>query len=163
MPDSHQNALHDVKAEEHHGKDEALVQDGIEERLILEPRSKVKMLTDEQDLCENERVNNREGVLRIIQMALCQDKALVNREQPKDNPKVEKDYDEPFEFIGGSLLQVALTRDWKAFFRHVRTPLLLLLRRVYFHKPSPGISAAAMVITPDPCLEVRARGRGCFA
>ena len=55
----------------------------------------------------------------------------MDREQPKDNPKVEKDYDEPLELIVGSLLQAALLRDWKAFFRHVRTPLLLL-RRVDF-------------------------------
>ena len=36
--------------------------DRMDERLILKPRSKMKMLADQQDLCKDERIDNRKGV-----------------------------------------------------------------------------------------------------
>src|ERR1700730_275383 len=78
VPHSDQDTLYYVKANEHHREDETFVQDRIYERLMVKPRSKVKMLADKQDLCENERVDNCEGVFRIIQMPLRQNEALVD-------------------------------------------------------------------------------------
>jgi hypothetical protein len=70
MPHSHQDAFCDVKAEEHYSEDEAFVQNGIDERLIAKSRPQVKILTDKQNLGENERVDHRKGVFLIIQMVL---------------------------------------------------------------------------------------------
>src|SRR5215472_104595 len=73
MPHSHHHALYDVKRNEHHGEDEAFMQDRIDERLMAKPRSKMKMFSGEQHLCENERVNERKCVLLVIQMTLLED------------------------------------------------------------------------------------------
>jgi hypothetical protein len=59
-----------MKTDAYHSKDEGLVQDRIDERLILESRSKLKMLADKQNLRKDERVDNCEDMLLIIQMML---------------------------------------------------------------------------------------------
>jgi|SRR6516164_1925158 hypothetical protein len=46
----------------------------------------------------------------------------MERKQRKDDPKVEEDYDEAFDFFEDSLLQIARLRNQKAFIRHVRIP-----------------------------------------
>jgi hypothetical protein len=56
-----------VETNEHHGKDETFMKDGIDERLVVEARSNPKMLTNEEDLGKR--------VLRVIQMMLRQDDA----------------------------------------------------------------------------------------
>ena len=70
VPHSYQNALGNVKTNEQHRKNEALVQDRIDEWPIFESRSKVKMLTDEQDFSKDQRIDNRKRVLRVVQMVL---------------------------------------------------------------------------------------------
>jgi hypothetical protein len=49
----------------------------------------------------------------------------MERKQRKDDPKVEEDYDEAFDFFEDSLLQIARLRNQKAFIRHVSIPRLL--------------------------------------
>jgi hypothetical protein len=101
MPKPHRNALDDVETNEHHGKNQAFVQDGIDERPMLKPRSQMKMLTDEQDLCKNEGVDNRKGVFLSVQVMLRENQALVDRQQPEDHPKIKEDDKEAPELDGG--------------------------------------------------------------
>jgi hypothetical protein len=112
MPHSHHDALYDVKRDEHHREEEAFMKDRVDERFVTKPRSQTKMFGSEQNLCEDERVNERKRVLLVIQMMLREDEALVEREQSKHNPEVNENRDESLEFFGGSLFQVDLTRNW---------------------------------------------------
>ena len=70
MQHSHHDALYDVKGDEHDGEDEAFMKDRVDERSIPKPRAKAKVFGSEQDFGENERVDERKGVLLIIQMVL---------------------------------------------------------------------------------------------
>ena len=75
VPNTYEHALYYVETNEHHGKDETFMKDGIDERLIVEARSNPKMLTNEEDLGEDEGVHYGKRVLRVIQMMLRQDDA----------------------------------------------------------------------------------------
>jgi len=110
-----------MKRDKQQAEDEALMKEGIDERLIAKPRSKLKVFAKEQDLCENERIDNRKAVFLVVQMTLRENDALMNRKQPKDHPKVEEDYNEAPELFGCSLSQLALARNWKAFICHIRS------------------------------------------
>jgi hypothetical protein len=58
----------------------------------------------------------------IIEVMLSQHIALVDRQQSKDNPEVQKDDEKPLELINRLRLQLmTLTRDDYASFRHGRT------------------------------------------
>ena len=46
------------------------MKDRVDERFVTKPRSQTKMFGSEQNLCEDERVNERKRVLLVIQMML---------------------------------------------------------------------------------------------
>ena len=104
MPDTYQGALDNVETNEQHGEDETLMKDRIDEGLFIEPRSKAKMLSDEQDLGKNKGVHYRKCVLRVVQMMLRQNDACVDRKQAEDKLNVEEDRKKAPELIGGFLL-----------------------------------------------------------
>ena len=70
VPQPHQGNLYDMKSDEHHSKEEALVQHRIDERLISEPRSELEMLSDKQNFCKDKCIDDRKGMLAVIQMTL---------------------------------------------------------------------------------------------
>jgi len=134
MPHPYHDAFYDVKGDEHYGEDEAFVKDRVNERFIFKPRSKTKVFGSEQDLCKNERIDNRKGVLLIIQMTLREDNALVKRKQSKDDPEIKENHNEALEFFGGPLLQIEMTRRWYALIGHILClPVYWLWRILLFY------------------------------
>jgi hypothetical protein len=103
MPQTYRNGFDDMEADKHHTKDEALVQNGVNEGAVTEAVSQVEVLTEKKNLCEDECVNDREGVFLGIQMVLRQHDAFVDGEKPEDNPEIEEDYEKAPEFFGGLL------------------------------------------------------------
>lgn len=99
MPHSHHSALYDVKGDEHQGEDEAFVKDRVDERFMTKARSEAEVFGGEEDLCEDERVDDRKGVLLVVQMMLREDDAFVEREQSEDDPEVKEDDEESLKFF----------------------------------------------------------------
>lgn len=58
------------------------MEDRVDERLVTKPSAEAKVFTDQEDLCENERIDNRKGMLLIIQMALRKDETRMERQKP---------------------------------------------------------------------------------
>lgn len=58
-----------MESDDHQSKEETLVQDRIDERLVPEPCSEVKVLSEKQNLCEDKRIDKRKGMLPIVQVA----------------------------------------------------------------------------------------------
>jgi hypothetical protein len=66
MPKPDQHRFYDVEPDQDQSKNEGLVKDRVDEWFMAEASPKAEMLTNQKNFREDERVDNRKGVFRII-------------------------------------------------------------------------------------------------
>src|SRR5262249_29469631 len=104
MPPRDESFFQDVEQDEHNRESRRFVDDWKDQWPRLESVSKLQILGNHHNLCEDRGIQEGEAVSQVAQVS--QDYRLIEREQSKDDPQINKDDDKALEFINALGLQI---------------------------------------------------------